>query len=366
MNKLYFKTFSTCTFVKGANRSLICNLQKNSYFFIPNDLFEIIELHDGKTVNEIKKHYNNQFDLTIDEYVNFLLDKKVAFYTKTPNLFPSLSLQWNHSSIITNAIVEDLDFNELSKILIQLDKLNCKHIEFRFFKKFQLSKINKLIYFIENEKKIFNSIDFVFNDSENIDIISFKESLLNNPRISSVIIGNSKTNGFEIINENLKSFIYYCKENIDSNKHCGKISLGNFITNIKLFTESQHHNTCLNKKISIDKDGYIKNCPSMTQSFGNINNTTLEEAINHPDFKKYWNISKDQIDVCKDCEFRHICTDCRAYTERITFNGDIDLSKPLKCGYNPYTNEWSEWSTNPLKEKAIEFYSMPDLIKKDA
>lgn len=104
----------------------------------------------------------------------------------------------------------------------------------------------------------------------------------------------------------------------------------------------------------------------MQQNFGNIKDTTLEEALNHPDFKKYWNVNKDMIEVCKDCEFRHICTDCRAYTERTHFDGEIDLSKPLKCGYNPYTNEWAEWSTNPLKEKAIEYYGMQDLVKKDA
>ena len=121
----------------------------------------------------------------------------------------------------------------------------------------------------------------------------------------------------------------------------------------------------LHKKISIDVDGNIRNCPSMPQSFGNIKDTTLEEALEHPDFKKYWNLTKDHIEVCKDCEFRYICTDCRAYTERTHTNAEgLDISKPLKCGYNPYTGEWEEWSTNPLKEKAIEFYGMEDLVKK--
>ena len=41
-------------------------------------------------------------------------------------------------------------------------------------------------------------------------------------------------------------------------------------------------------------------------------------------------------------------------------------SKPLKCGYSPYTNQWEEWSTNPLKQQAIEFYGMQELVKKDA
>jgi SPASM domain peptide maturase of grasp-with-spasm system len=92
----------------------------------------------------------------------------------------------------------------------------------------------------------------------------------------------------------------------------------------------------------------------MTKDYGNISSTTLQEALNHPDFKKYWNITKDKISACKDCEFRHICTDCRAYIE----NPEDIYSKPLKCGYNPYTCEWEDWSTNPLKEKVIKHYGI--------
>ncbi|MCR9102370.1 MAG: grasp-with-spasm system SPASM domain peptide maturase, partial [bacterium] len=129
---------------------------------------------------------------------------------------------------------------------------------------------------------------------------------------------------------------------------------------LNTFTESINHNSCLNRKISIDTEGNIKNCPSMKESYGNIKDTTLLEALEKPGFKKYWNITKDQISVCKDCEFRYICTDCRAYLE----DPDDIYSKPLKCGYNPYTCEWEEWSTNPLKEKAINHYGMENLVKK--
>lgn len=96
----------------------------------------------------------------------------------------------------------------------------------------------------------------------------------------------------------------------------------------------------------------------MEKSFGHIKDTTLIEAIDKPKFKEFWNITKDQIHVCKDSEFRYVCTDCRAYIE----NPEDILSKPLKCGYNPYTGEWSEWSTNPLKKKAIKYYGMEELV----
>ncbi|MDQ1098727.1 SPASM domain peptide maturase of grasp-with-spasm system [Chryseobacterium sp. SORGH_AS909] len=94
----------------------------------------------------------------------------------------------------------------------------------------------------------------------------------------------------------------------------------------------------------------------MSRNFGNIKNISLEEAVNHKDFKQYWNLTKDSIEVCKDCELRYVCTDCRAYTEQTHTKDGLDISKPLKCGYDPYTGTWKEWSTNPLKQKAIKAY----------
>jgi len=83
----------------------------------------------------------------------------------------------------------------------------------------------------------------------------------------------------------------------------------------------------------------------MEKSFGNISSISLKEIISNENFSRLWTINKDEIKVCQDCEFRYVCTDCRAYIE----NKEDIYSKPLKCGYNPYTCEWSEWSENKLK-----------------
>ncbi len=76
---------------------------------------------------------------------------------------------------------------------------------------------------------------------------------------------------------------------------CGNIHKENFNGSLLFFTEAQHHNTCLNRKISIDTEGNIKNCPSMKESYGNIRDTTLMEALEKPGFKEYRNINKDQL-----------------------------------------------------------------------
>ena len=75
------KLFATCISVKGVNRAIICDLQRNTYVFIPDDLHDILLLHDGKKIFDINKYYNNQYDEILDEYFEFLL-KNELFYFK--------------------------------------------------------------------------------------------------------------------------------------------------------------------------------------------------------------------------------------------------------------------------------------------
>ncbi|MDP3927796.1 MAG: grasp-with-spasm system SPASM domain peptide maturase [Bacteroidota bacterium] len=359
----HLKLFACCLLVKGTKRSLICDVQRNEYKFIPNDLYEILLKYDGMTLEFIKSNFDNNEAETIDKYVDFLEKSEFIFLCDKDEveLFPLLNLDWDMPSLITNVIIELNEFSshDFFNLFNQLEKLNCRDIQI-------VSYTDKSIFFwtecllMIKASKIKN-IEIInkWNNSFKLkDIIYLTKSHL---RLRSIIFHSSPK--FEIIQleTKLSGSIFKIFDQIESNYHCGQIHWNYFNTNIKLFTEAQKHNTCLNRKISIDVNGEIKNCPSMAKSFGNIKDTTLAEAIEKPGFKDMWYINKDQIAVCKDCEFRYICTDCRAYIE----NPEDVYSKPLKCGYNPYTAEWEEWSTNPLKQKAIEYYGMQELVKKD-
>ncbi|MFY8188675.1 MAG: grasp-with-spasm system SPASM domain peptide maturase [Flavobacterium sp.] len=366
MKKKRFILYSNCIAVKGHNRSTVCDLENNTFYFIPNSLNDILSQFNGCRIGEIKKHFKNEFNQIIDEYFEFLIEKNLIFFNNNINLFPKLNLVWKNSSEITNCIIDVKDvFFDFESVFLQLEKLKCSNIQIRFFKTIDIEVILMLNEFLKNSKSRILSVDFVIPFEEKFKNEVLIEIIRNYPRVHALILYSSPfSKSFDAIYQKM-GYLMYSENKILNEKNCGLINTEYFYSNINLFSESQHHNTCLNRKISIDKYGYIRNCPSMPQHFGNIKDTTLEEALEHPDFKKYWNVNKDMIAVCKDCEFRHICTDCRAYTERTHFEGDLDLSKPLKCGYNPYTNEWAEWSTNPLKEKAIEYYGMQDLVKKD-
>ncbi|MDL2144867.1 MULTISPECIES: grasp-with-spasm system SPASM domain peptide maturase [Flavobacterium] len=350
-----FVLFADCIPVKGISRSIICDTKNNNFYFIPNGLYDILEAYNGKTIEEIKKDFKYQYDEIINDYFDFLIDNKLVFFSSNPDLFPKMSTRWDSPSLITNIIIDYDDIlHNFYALVPQFETLKCSYIQLRFYKNISLAYIKSTAEILKKEKSRIVSIDFILPYYESFDFDEVNKILLENRRIHSIIIFNSPYNkSYNALRQKM-GYLTLVKRNVINEKHCGIINKEYFYSNIKLFSESQHYNTCLNKKLSIDKEGNIKNCPSMSLSFGNIKDTMLEKALNHENFKKYWNITKDQIAVCKDCEFRHICTDCRAYIEE---PNDM-YSKPLKCGYDPYSNKWSEWSTNPLKRKGIKFYGM--------
>lgn len=355
------KLFACCIPVRGYTQALICDLQRQIIQPIPNNLFEILTKHEGKSIEKILSFYDNRFDEIIKEYFTFLADKEYIFFTYFPESFPKINLVWKSPMSLTNAII-DLDFMSSSldynSIFNQLEELGCEHVQIRSFSNKSLSYFSTILNIIKFKAII--SVELIIKyqkDFTNDVLINFCKMY---PRIYTLNLHSAPDTKVVHISDDGMGHVFWTKDILDSSLHCGINSTKLFILNINNFTENQHHNSCLNRKISIDINGNIKNCPSMPQSYGNIKDTTLEEALNHPGFKKHWNITKDKIHVCKDCEFRYICTDCRAYVE----DPDDIYSKPLKCGYNPYTGEWEEWSTNPLKQKAIQYYGMEELIKK--
>lgn len=347
------KLFECCRVVKGYTQSIICDLQRFNYTTIPNDLADVMDVIDsGMTRNEVKLFYNNQYNEVIDEYIDFLISEEFAFYTNNPELYPKMSLLWDSPFPLTNAILEISNQYDYIDVIRQLNQLKCKNIEFRWYNSlFDASVLNEIVSLIERENMIVTNLVFLFPFEDGLEK-TIEDLLLKTSRVVTCIVHSSMKKDTIQNVHNKKNVIFYSLSNIGSSNACGCIEKGDFLVNIDFFTESLHNNTCLNRKIAVDKEGYIRNCLSMLENFGNVHEISLANVLVTSEFKKLWNITKDQIAICNVCEFRHICMDCRAFVE----DPNNILSKPLKCGYNPYSGEWIEWSTNPLKIKAIDYY----------
>jgi SPASM domain peptide maturase of grasp-with-spasm system len=345
MNSIkYFNLYSCCKPVLGASRSIICDLQRDIYIPTPNALYHIIGENRIIEMEKVFEDYGKENTETILEYFNYLLEKELGFFSenKIEELQNINFENYYEPKRITNSIIDITnDYSWLDSMINQLSKLNCEAVELRLFNNFSISEID---YFLEKfENTSIRSVEILTPYIKGITKKKLIDLRLKHSRLRKIIVHSAKINDFY---DHFEFYVFFIKEIIVSKKCCGVVNPYYFVSKTDFFIEAKNYNSCLNRKISIDEYGNIKNCPSMQKSFGNIKDVNLENALNNPEFKKYWKVNKDQIEICKDCEFRYICTDCRAYTQ----NPDNEYSKPLKCGYNPYQNIWQDWSTNPLKE----------------
>lgn len=342
---MYLNFFNTTKLTVGKSAILLIDTSNERFFQIPIIFLNAIQLFPRKSLDTIYNIYEKE---SINQLISFLVKENLAVLLKY-RISYSQNNEYNSFGVpkISNAIIEFNNFDLLpyyESIIQQFIILKCKYLA--IFIDVNFDKVKEVF-----DNDYFSSFIYI-NGKKNIDTYLDNTSLNQN---NTYVIYNCDNYRTKNTTQNLK----FTSKNLSLNTNiCGIVDKELFVCNFQHIEESLAHNTCLNRKIAIDAEGNIKNCPSMKESFGNIRDTTLEEAINKSGFKKYWNIKKDEITKCKDCEFRHVCTDCRAY---IDSPEDI-YSAPLKCGYNPYTCEWEEWSTNPLKEQAIEYYGMKNLV----
>lgn len=333
---LHLKIFECCIPVKGAKRSLICDLQRNSYEFIPNIMVEFIRKYDRQLVADIYADFSNDESELVIEYIDFLVTKEFAFLTKDPTYYPELSRTFELPFDITNAIIDNNTFSNHNylKILTDLDLLGCQAIELRFFDLVDFQLLFNILTICET--KSFRSIELLvkFNDQIGSKVEEISSLIETFKQLTYIIVHSCPD---DLNASNLKDDkLLWNSQVLTDETCCGNISASNFVVNQDIFFESNSWNSCLNKKISIDKSGLIKNCPSMVKHYGSVNEKSLIEVVDNSSFKSLWNVTKDQIDICSDCEFRYICTDCRAYLK----DSSNIFSKPLKCKYDPYSATW--------------------------
>jgi len=332
----FLKLFECCIPVKGAKRSVICDTQRQLYFFIPNDMYLFLNLIANKTIKTIYSEFGIQNRDIIDEYIDFLLVKELAFITEIPKVFPPISQVFNQPEKINNSI---LDFNfqsnyNYSKAISELEELGCKSIQLRFFGEYKKIEFEKILTCFADTS--FNSIEIICSTNKTFTRRYITNLLMNNRRLSVIYLFNSQKEEVVEIQSNTIKTAMFIKQSLMNDKDCGCISPSYFSINLPHIIEAKNSNTCLNKKISITTDGLIKNCPSMENSYGMIDNTNLKTVLKLKNFQALWAIKKDSIEICKDCEFRYICSDCRAFTQDNRSN-----SKPLKCNYDPYNATWN-------------------------
>ncbi len=102
--------------------------------------------------------------------------------------------------------------------------------------------------------------------------------------------------------------------------------------NMKLFNKTISGHNCFSHRLYISYNLDVYPCVMERRiKHGSLHNKHLEEVVK----PKIFNISKDHVEGCKDCEFRYCCFDCRPDS----LSDDV-YAKPWYCTYDPYIGEW--------------------------
>lgn len=312
--------------VIGYNRICIYDLPRRDHDFIPKEI--------GNKFNSLINFEEVEINLKLNEnekqWLEFLIEKEYLFFIPINfiDCFPEIDLTWQSPSRITNAIIDAKNLDKTLN-LQYFEDVNCLHIVVRFT---NISDFNELSNFLKNEFNdlTFQYVELIINHSlSNLEFINFKKKTLKEiPVISKV--------------ESFKKLI------------SKKRFKPQFIVSIETFTEAQKNNLYFNRKLFIDESGNFKNGIEINKSFANFseikNIDDFEKIIKKSKLKNLWNINKNQIDVCKDCEFRFMCVDNRIPIER----SKNEFYNEIECNYNPYISKWfGEENYKNLKDIGI-------------
>lgn len=355
---LYFNLFKDCLIVKGASKSLLMDLTREEFFEFPSFFYDILKELETKNYMTVIIE-NTDLKDEIENFTTYLEENEFGHFISENTLFPSIKNYYTDSLLVRNSIIEvdkKMSVEALLKLILELDDLGCKHIELRIIDSLNLSHLSDNLHNVKIRN--LNSINTIVKYESSMSDEEYIDVLHKTPIISTIFIHSSFKQ--EIISKSIgygdigNRQLIHTTQQITSNKDCGNINIESFLKlNITQVLMNQNCNSCLYKKVSIDSEGNIKNCPSMSKSYGNVKSNSLKDIVINQEFNKLGLITKDEITICSDCHYRYICYDCRAFIE----SPDDYYSKPLKCGYDPYQDVWYDWKNSVKNKNVIKQYN---------
>ncbi|MFK8045059.1 MAG: hypothetical protein AB8B72_06170 [Crocinitomicaceae bacterium] len=240
---------------------------------------------------------------------------------------------YDYPAHITNAIISintsDLSDNSIAFLIESLASLFVTHLVILATDLTDLQQVKKLLAALELID--LESITFCFNYAEEYHSDEFAEPFINASFVFKTLVFNSP------FDKNYEDKFFFFQRSFDITMYKKNTE---FHTNLTLFSESQLYHTYFHKKLFIDSNGDIKNAPEANEVYGNIkkikHSEDIKNIISTSSFQRYWKAHKDITDVCKDCEFRHMCVDNRVPIAR----SKNEWFHIVECNYNPYIAKW--------------------------
>jgi SPASM domain peptide maturase of grasp-with-spasm system len=321
-----------CVPVKGYKRSCIYDLTRRRHYFVPNSLADILVNYDGLKIEKLYQDYD--YSPILDEYFQFLLQNEIIHQADKWELkhFPKIVLDWKTPSKITTAVIDMAGSNNFKTngLSTKLDDLGVMHLQIRHLNEGKFDFLTDLLLELKDTR--LKSIELILPFYPNY--IDLSRSITKINRKVLLIYFYSAPEVKNVFKKDLPKIIL--TKDLEKSLHTQKSPNPKYFSvNMQLYMESIHHNTFYNRKIFIDRHGNLKNTLFGTSNFGHIDLIDISATVNSKDFQKYWLASKDETTVCRDCEFRYMCTD-----QRVPEKTKEYWTHDTPCRYDPYSTTW--------------------------
>jgi hypothetical protein len=316
-----WKIHQNIFFTKGFNRTLVFDSLLSSIKFIPNDLYDILLS---------KKFILTEGDVEL-EYFQFLKDNNYIFSDTVKNLerFTELSNDFSINFDFGICVIElsDITGQNIYKLIENDDEYTrINQFNFIFGDYTTENSILKFVDYIDNYEVDLIELTII-DDFEHVD---FLFTLLNNK------------NRMFVINNFLKKEI-----DLSNSEHTNRSISSLDIKSLKIYPnlysyfESKKFNIYFYNKIYINQNSEIKNSNNSDYVFEKlekIEKINTIKILQDKEFTRYWYSIKEETLVCKDCEFRNLCSDNRIPK----LNEDNKWYHENECEYNPYISKWND------------------------
>lgn len=349
MNKVsntseHFFLFPSCKLVRGMAYSAIYDLERRRLHRFSSQYFNLFKIAAGKNglwLGDIDKLSDSSREAAISG-ITYLIQNELGYFGggPLPMITADLSERWNEARAITSSIIDvDENLHDFKTIFRQLDELQCAVVQIRSFKK--LFNPIMLVNILEEAKgTTVQRLELLIHYTPELESIDWQALFGRFQYLVVVELHSAEMDRVDeyVLGPGLRHrLVAFRSEPVPGQQGCGSINLETLnVPTVKLYNELKSFNGCLNRKLSIRSNGEICNCPSLSKSYG----SDLENIVHvsgSSEFREPWTINKDSIEVCRSCEFRYVCTDCRANLPL----GAI-YAKPTRCTYDPGTGVWAK------------------------
>jgi len=320
--------------IEGFLRTAVYDLQTNDYFFVNNGIQEmVINTEESETIQQL-----------IKERAIFEKPRQVA-------VSPISIEEYDYPSLVSNAIIEVDGSSTITELLNRLEMVNCYNVQWVY-----KGQSKDLYQFLENSiNEIRHSpikyCEIVLNEKDfnNVRPLLTRKGF---PELGLIFLHSANSCSYLTANSERPHVICFDSDgSYDTHQYDKSIHF--FVVNYLLYTESLRYNSYYNRKIFINLQGDVSVGPLSNKFLGNLYEQGFDwnTVLKQKDIKVIWELHKDKISVCKNCEFRHMCVDSRIPKKH---SDGTEWYHNTECNYNPFIAKWKgEQGYKTLSESGI-------------